>query len=251
MSDLWWGDYLQQPLALAKRRWAEGTIIGWTGTLRDLGQFAAHWPDIEPHEALSRYLVQRAAMGQQPSTLRGVISAVRMAENPRRIPPYCTTRALAHGQGGRGGIGGTEAHPGVGTAHHVTVHGQGDPHQLVLARTQVRSALFFCVSVRPPAAGRGTWYPVYRLILRRQQSGRLAHHQARGVEWRAAMAAHPWVKRCPAHVPIVGASYTLQDALWALLAGSGWERGLACLETGRGGSPPCIRGGPVLHCSSW
>ena len=38
------------------------------------------------------------------------------------------------------------------------------------------------------------------------------------------MAAHPWVKRCPAHVPIVGASYTLQDALWALLASSGWER---------------------------
>ena len=38
------------------------------------------------------------------------------------------------------------------------------------------------------------------------------------------MAAHPWVKRCPALVPIVGASYTLQDALWALLAGWGWER---------------------------
>ena len=87
VSDLWWGDYLQQPLALAIRRWAEGNVIGWTGTLRDLGRFAAHWPDNEPHEALSRYLVQRAAMGQQPSTLRGVISAVRMAEKLRCVPP--------------------------------------------------------------------------------------------------------------------------------------------------------------------
>ena len=87
VSHFWWGEYLQQPLALAIRRWAEGTVFGCTGALRDLARFAAHGPDIEPHEALSRYLVQRAAMGQQPSTLRGVISAVRMAEKLRCLPP--------------------------------------------------------------------------------------------------------------------------------------------------------------------
>ena len=40
--DLWWGDYTQQPLALAIRRWAEGTMTGSARTLRDLGGFAAH-----------------------------------------------------------------------------------------------------------------------------------------------------------------------------------------------------------------
>ena len=87
MSDVWWVDYLQQPLALAIPRWAEGTLLAWTGMLRDLGRFVVHWPNTGPDQALSQYLVQRAAMGLQPSTLCRVILAVRMAEKLRCIPP--------------------------------------------------------------------------------------------------------------------------------------------------------------------
>ena len=61
------------------------------------------------------------------------------------------------------------------------------------------------------------------------------------------MVAHPRVKRCPAHVPIVEASYTLQDALRALLACSGWER-MGYYAWRRGGAAACRAFGAAL-CS--
>ena len=48
---------------------------------------------------------------------------------------------------------------------------------------------------------------------KRADDWRTARLRARAEEWRAAMVAHPWVKQCPAHMPIVGAMYTLQDPM--------------------------------------
>ena len=87
VDSLWWGNYMEEPLALAIRRWSPGTVERWTAILRDVGRFAAHWPELDAAGALSRYLVRRAAMGQQPGTLRGVISALRRAEKLGCIPP--------------------------------------------------------------------------------------------------------------------------------------------------------------------
>ena len=84
--NLWWTNDLNEPPALAVRRWSSGTVAGWTGILRDVGRLAAHWPDLNAMGVLAKYLVKRATMGQHPSTLRGVVSALCMAEKLGCIP---------------------------------------------------------------------------------------------------------------------------------------------------------------------
>ena len=61
------------------------------------------------------------------------------------------------------------------------------------------------------------------------------------------MVAHPWIARHPAQVPVVGASYSFQDSLWALLVDlglkdMGWHAGR------RGGSDACLWRSLVHHC---
>ena len=228
MSDLWWADYLQHLLALAIRRWAEGTVIGWTGTLRDLGQFAAQWPDIEPHDALSKYLVQRAAMGQQRSTLRGVISAVTMVEKLRRIPPTVRPKHWLMAKGA--GVVSAAPRPTQVWAELTTLRTMAKGIRtswdwLVLRFAVLSFVALLRIGEAASCRPRDLAFPsTISFDDKRADDWHTTRLVAWAEEWRAAMAAHPWVKECPTLVPIVGASYTLQDALWALLAGSGWER---------------------------
>ena len=38
VDSLWWGNYMEEPLALAIRRWSPGTVERWTAILRDVGR---------------------------------------------------------------------------------------------------------------------------------------------------------------------------------------------------------------------
>ena len=46
---------MEEPLALAIRRWSPGTVERWTAILRDVGRFAAHWPELDAAGALSSH----------------------------------------------------------------------------------------------------------------------------------------------------------------------------------------------------
>ena len=228
MDSLWWGNYMEEPLALAIRRWSPGTVERWTAILRDVGRFAAHWPELDAAGALSQYLVRRAAMGQQPGTLRGVISALRLAEKLGCIRP--TVRPV-HWLMARGAATTTAApRPTQVWAELVTLR--------LMARS-IRTTLdWFCLglavisfatllrvgeaaSVRPVDLRK-------RCVLgffddKKDDDWVTVRLGAWPEAWRAAMAAHPWVSSRPASVLLMAAAFDLQAAIHGLLAATGWE----------------------------
>ena len=228
MDSLWWGNYTEEPLALAIRRWSPGTVERWTAILRDVGRFAAHWPELDAAGALSRYLVRRAAMGQQPGTLRGVISALRLAEKLGCIPP--TVRPV-HWLMARGAATTTAApRPTQVWAELVTLR--------LMARN-IRTTLdWFCLglavisfatllrvgeaaSVRPVDIR--TRCTLGFFDDKKDDDWVTVRLGAWPDAWRAAMAAHPWVSSRPASVPLMAAAFDLQAAIHGLLAATGWE----------------------------
>ena len=219
---------MEEPLALAIRRWSPGTVERWTAILRDVGRFAAHWPELDAAGALSQYLVRRAAMGQQPGTLRGVISALRLAEKLGCIRP--TVRPV-HWLMARGAATTTAApRPTQVWAELVTLR--------LMARS-IRTTLdWFCLglavisfatllrvgeaaSVRPVDLRK-------RCVLgfsddKKDDDWVTVRLGAWPDAWRAAMAAHPWVSSRPASVSLMAAAFDLQAAIHGLLAATGWE----------------------------
>ena len=228
VDSLWWGNYMEEPLALAIRRWSPGTVERWTAILRDVGRFAAHWPELDAAGALSQYLVRRAAMGQQPRTLRGVISALRLAEKLGCIRP--TVRPV-HWLMARGAATTTAApRPTQVWAELVTLR--------LMARS-IRTTLdWFCLglavisfatllrlgeaaSVRPVDLRK-------RCVLgffddKKDDDWVTVRLGAWPEAWRAAMAAHPWVSSRPVSVPLMAAAFDLQAAIHGLLAATWWE----------------------------
>ena len=219
---------MEEPLALAIRRWSPGTVERWTAILRDVGRFAAHWPELDAAGALSRYLVRRAAMGQQPGTLQGVISALRLAEKLGCIPPIVRP---VHWLVARGAATTTAApRPTQVWAELVTLRLMArnirttlDWFSLGLAVISFATLLRVgeAASVRPVDIRTrctlgffddkkdGDWVTVPL--------------GAWPDAWRAAMAAHPWVSSRPASVPLMAAAFDLQAAIHGLLAATGWE----------------------------
>ena len=219
---------MEEPLALAIRRWSPGTVERWTAILRDVGRFAAHWPELDAAGALSQYLDRRAAMGKQPGTLRGVISALRLAEKLGCIRP--TVRPV-HWLMARGAATTTAApRPTQVWAELVTLR--------LMARS-IRTTLdWFCLglavisfatllrvgeaaSVRPVDLRK-------RCVLgffddKKDDDWVTVRLGAWPEAWRAAMAAHPWVSSRPASVPLMAAAFDLQAAIHGLLAATGWE----------------------------
>ena len=219
---------MEEPLAPAIRRWSPGTVERWTAILRDVGRFATHWPELDAAGALSQYLVRRAAMGQQPGTLRGAISALRLAEKLGCIRP--TVRPV-HWLMARGAATTTAApRPTQVWAELVTLR--------LMARS-IRTTLdWFCLglavisfatllrvgeaaSVRPVDLRK-------RCVLgffddKKDDDWVTVRLGAWPDAWRAAMAAHPWVSSRPASVPLMAAAFDLQAAIHGLLAATGWE----------------------------
>ena len=228
VDSLWWGNYMEEP-----SRWPSGggPLEPWSGGQQssgDVGRFAAHWPELDAAGALSQYLVRRAAMGQQPGTLRGVISALRLAEKLGCIRP--TVRPV-HWLMARGAATTTAApRPTQVWAELVTLR--------LMARS-IRTTLdWFCLglavisfttllrvgeaaSVRPVDLRK-------RCVLgffddKKDDDWVTVRLGAWPEAWRAAMAAHPWVSSRPASVPLMAAAFDLQAAIHGLLAATGWE----------------------------
>ena len=228
MESLWWGNYKEEPLALAIRRWSPRTVERWTAILRDVGRFVAHWPELDAAGALSRYLVRRAAMAQQPGTLRGVISALCLAEKLGCKPP--TVRPV-HWLMARGAATTTAApRPTQVWAELVTLR--------LMARN-IRTTLdWFCpglavisfatllrvgeaANVRPVDIR--TRCTLGFFDDKKDDDWVTVRLGAWPDAWRAAIAAHPWVSSRPASVPLMAAAFDLQAAIHGLLAATGWE----------------------------
>ena len=218
VSELWWPDYQDRPLALAIRRWAQGTILDWAGTLWDFGKFAAHWPELSPSDALSQCIVRGAAMGQQVGTIKGVISAVHMAEKLKCIPP---TVSLSSGSwhAGQGPLqprlGRRRSRQSLSPLRHMAAVVRTSEGWITLAFTALSFAVLLKVgeasSCRPCDLTARCALAFFND--NRADDLRTTRLGAWVDEWRCALAAHPIVARHPPQVPFVGAPYVPQDSL--------------------------------------
>ena len=214
-------------------RWPSGggPRVPWSGGPRSSGMWAGSrrtGPSQDAAGALSQYLVRRAAMGQQPGTLRGVISALRLAEKLGCIPPIVRP---VHWLMARGAATTTAApRPTQVWAELVTLR--------LMARN-IRTTLdWFCLglavisfatllrvgeaaSVRPVDIR--TRCTLGFFDDKKDDDWVTVRLGAWPDAWRAAMAAHPWVSSRPASVPLMAAAFDLQAAIHGLLAATGWE----------------------------
>ena len=73
--------------ALALGRWAPSTVDSWAGLLKGLSVTATKYPEFTKAQVLAQHIRLLAAQGRKSVTIRGLLSAVRLCEKIKLIPP--------------------------------------------------------------------------------------------------------------------------------------------------------------------